>query len=159
MKSLISYLSEGNSTESNPSRIYWEDYWKTLLRLILWSVWLVIVLLAGYFGHYYWQQRFPSVTPVATEVQPDFELSDTKFIFKKQPLPVVEPESTYDADSADNSVASDAEIPASESIDENIDEEIPADVEAKGDVEDQDNSLHYRVQRALNEVQLEQKSR
>lgn len=159
MKNLINYLSAGNSTESNPSQISWETYLKTALKLVLWGICLAIMLLVGYFGHYYWQQRFPPLMPLVVVVQPDFELSDTKFVFKKQPLPITEAESSYDSESVDNNVVSDAEIPASESIDDNVDEQASEGTEVNGALENQENSLHDRVQQALNDVQLEQKSR
>lgn len=112
------------------------------LRAGGWSLWIIMMLVCGYYGHVLWRQYFPEVadSSVNKAMRP-YWLSDVHYVFKKSPLPArieidneVTPEEGYTPDS---------ELTAAE-------EDVP-----EGDAEEsasETDALRLRVQQALKEV-------
>lgn len=105
---------------------------------------LIAGLAGGYYGHYYWLQRFASIKEEPDVVkESDFKISNQRYVFRKQPLPVAEVEVENPSESDD------ASLPSEEIPDDTADAPVESTNES-GTAENE--ALRLNVQRALDEM-------
>jgi hypothetical protein len=126
---------------------------KSVRNLLLWIcllIWIACALLTGYYAHYYWLQRHPSVSSeVTAKPEQDYHLSDMHYVFKKQPLPVrLEPDVPDD-----QPVDEDAETPSYDNADDTATDDEAIDVDYTASEEQlRKDALREQVQKALAEI-------
>jgi len=103
-----------------------------------WSLWIIMLLVCGYYGHVVWRQHFPAVSDsTGNKATRNYWLSDVHYVFKKNPLPAR------------------IEIETDETAEENETPEALLTSENEGtpeaDPEDHD-ALRLRVQQVLKEM-------
>lgn len=123
-----------------------EERRRHYLRVGGWSLWIIIMLACGYYGHFIWRQYFPPRTEsVDSEAVRKYWLSDVHYVFKKNPLPA---RIDIDPDEAEEeSVASEEQL--------NSDEDVSPETNNEYGGSEHD-ALRLRVKQALEAVDDEQ---
>ncbi|HHT8381641.1 MULTISPECIES: hypothetical protein [Citrobacter] len=107
--------------------------WRQALRSCCWLLWVSLMLMCGYYGHYVWLVRHPTTTTQGVPDSQAYRLSDVHYIFKRKPLPIR------------------IDLPTQNEEGDSMLEEIPYD-EASGQEVPDGEVLRSRVQQALREI-------
>jgi len=116
------------------------------LRAGGWTLWIILMLACGYYGHFIWRQFFPAISDrAAYEPARNYWLSDVHYVFKKNPLPA---RIEIETDEAEEEGTTADELLSS-------DEDAAPDNDREDSGSDHD-ALRLRVQQALKEVKGEE---